>query len=151
MAAPQTQDMIDLRGLTLDSFGGRRVAVLGLARSGVALTRFLHDRGAIVTVYDARSSAELAPQIALLDGRGVRLLVGPDVEPRTALEGQALITTSPSINWRYPTTEQRMRDALRTAEEQGSPVVSEIDLFLRLCPATTVGVTGTKGKTTTSS
>ena len=151
MAAPAVHDVIDLTHLTLDSFAGRRVAVLGLARSGVALTRFLHDRGALVTVYDARSSAELAPQIGLLDGRGVRLLLGPDVEPRTALEGQQLITTSPSINWRYPTTEQRMRDALRSAEEQGSPVVSEIDLFLRLCPATTIGVTGTKGKTTTSS
>ena len=60
---------------------GQPVAVLGLARSGVALTRFLHDRGAQVTVYDARPSAELGPQIDQLERRDVRLLLGPDVEP----------------------------------------------------------------------
>jgi UDP-N-acetylmuramoylalanine--D-glutamate ligase len=79
-------------------------------------------------------------------------MLGPDVDPRAALEGQALVATSPSINSRYPTTEPRLRAALGELEAAGIvPVVSEIDLFLRLCPATTIGVTGTKGKTTTSS
>jgi UDP-N-acetylmuramoylalanine--D-glutamate ligase len=65
--------------------------------------------------------------------------------------GQALICTSPSVNSRFPTTEPRLRAALAAVEAEGRvPVVSEIDLFLRLCPATTIGVTGTKGKTTTS-
>ena len=68
-----------------------------------------------------------------------------------ALAGQALIATSPSINSRYPTTEPRLRAALADVETAGRvPVVSEVDLFLRLCPAVTIGVTGTKGKTTTS-
>jgi hypothetical protein len=63
-----------------------------------------------------------------------------------------LILTSPSVNSRYPTTEPRLRVALTAVEHAGRvPVISEVDLFLRLCPAVTVGVTGTKGKTTTAS
>jgi UDP-N-acetylmuramoylalanine--D-glutamate ligase len=143
---------IDLEALSLDSFRGRPVAVLGLARSGVALARFLADRGAQVTIYDGQPRVELAERLAQLEGRAVRTLLGPDVDPAQALRGQALIATSPSVSSRYPTTEPRLRAALAAVEGEGRvPVVSEIDLFLRLCPSTTIGVTGTKGKTTTSS
>ncbi len=145
-------DPIDLERLSLDSFAGRRVAVLGLARSGIALARFLGDRGARVTVYDVRPESELGDAIAALGGRPIRLLAGPGVDPSEALDGQALVACSPSINSRYPTTEPRLRAALAALETDGRvPVVGEVDLFLRLCPAPTVGVTGTKGKTTTSS
>jgi UDP-N-acetylmuramoylalanine--D-glutamate ligase len=150
MATPPAP-AIDLDGLSLEAFRGRPVAVLGLARSGLALARFLVDQAAEVTVYDARPADELADAIAALGGRSMRLLLGPDVEPHTALQDQALICTSPSISSRFPTTEPRLRAALADVEAQGRiPVVSEVDLFLRLCPAATVGVTGTKGKTTTS-
>jgi UDP-N-acetylmuramoylalanine--D-glutamate ligase len=143
---------LELDALTLESFAGQPVAVLGFARSGVALCRFLVDQGAQVTVYDGRSAAELADQLDALEGRPVRALLGPDVDPTEALVGQALVCTSPSISSRYPTTEPRLRAALGQVEAAGRvPVVSEVDLFLRLCPAATVGVTGTKGKTTTSS
>lgn len=142
---------LDLDQLTLDAFSDRPIAVLGLARSGLALARFLHDRGARVTVYDQRSLVELDEAVAALEGRAIRLLVGPEVDPADALREQALIATSPSVSSRYPTTEPRLRAALTALEAEGrTPVVSEIDLFLRLCPATTIGVTGTKGKTTTS-
>ncbi|HVM29599.1 MAG TPA: UDP-N-acetylmuramoyl-L-alanine--D-glutamate ligase [Candidatus Limnocylindrales bacterium] len=143
---------IDLPNLTLDSFAGRPVAVLGLARSGIALARFLHDRGATVTVYDGQPAEALTDQLAQLGGRPVRLMLGPEVEPSEALAEQALVCTSPSVSSRYPTTEPRLRRALGAVEAEGRvPVVSEVDLFLRLCPAPTVGITGTKGKTTTSS
>jgi UDP-N-acetylmuramoylalanine--D-glutamate ligase len=142
---------MDLAHLDLEAFAGRPVAVLGLARSGVALARFLADRGAVVTVYDRRPAAELTAALEALEGRSVRLALGPEVDPRSVLRGQALVTTSPAVSSHFPTTEPRLRAALAAIEAEGrAPVVSEADLFLRLCPAPTVGVTGTKGKTTTS-
>ena len=127
------------------------MAVLGLARSGAALTRFLVDRGAQVTVYDARPAEQLQDALASLGTRQPTLRLGPRIDPADVLAGQSLICTSPSVNSRYPTTEPRLRKALAAVETEGSvPVVSEVDLFLRLCPASTVGITGTKGKTTTS-
>jgi UDP-N-acetylmuramoylalanine--D-glutamate ligase len=150
MADPAS--VIDLEDLGLGSFAGRPVAVLGLARSGLALVRFLSDQGADVTVYDALPADALRDAVASLGERRPRLLLGPDIDPRLALRAQALICTSPSVSSRYPVTEPRLRAALAEVEAAGVvPIVSEIDLFLRLCPARTVGVTGTKGKTTTSS
>lgn len=159
MTAERTIDPTDLVPGALQArlFRDRPVTVLGIARSGIALARFLHDAGAAVTVYDARPADELERAVAALDGRAVRLLLGPEVEPREALAGAALITSSPSINADYPTTEPRLRAALRdvidrrAAGDVSAPaVLSEVDLFLRLCPAPTIGITGTKGKTTTS-
>jgi UDP-N-acetylmuramoylalanine--D-glutamate ligase len=136
---------------------GRPVTVLGFARSGIALARFLADAGANVTVYDAKPAAELGKAIAAIEGRPVRLLLGPDVDPATALQEAALVVASPSVNPDYPTTEPRLRAALvelvarRAGGDGAAPaLLSEVDLFLRLCPAPTVGITGTKGKTTTS-
>lgn len=154
---------IDPAALTVDAIRAGLLAdvpvtVLGLARSGIAMARFLADAGARVTVYDGRTDAELAEAISALEGRAVRLALGPDVDPASTWADARLVTTSPSINPDFPTTEPRLRAALqglvadRAGGDPSAPaILSEPDLFLRLCVAPTIGITGTKGKTTTSS
>ena len=137
---------------TVEDLRGLRVVVLGLARSGLAASRFLADAGAVVAAYDRRPAAELGEAIAALGARPVRLALGVDeVEAAAMIEHAELLVTSPSVSARFPTTDPWLRDALRAAEERGARVVSEVELFLRLTTARVAGVTGTKGKTTTAS
>ena len=137
---------------SVDDLRGRRAVVLGLARSGVAASRFLADAGAVVAAYDRRPAAELSDAVAALGARPVRLALGVGEADALALLAHAdLLVTSPSVSSRFPTTDPWLREALSAAEARGAEVVSEVELFLRLTRARILAVTGTKGKTTTSS
>ncbi|HEX2142090.1 MAG TPA: UDP-N-acetylmuramoyl-L-alanine--D-glutamate ligase [Candidatus Limnocylindria bacterium] len=141
-SAPPLTSTADLRG--------RRVVVLGLARSGVAAARMLAHAGARVTAYDRRHASELAGAIAALDGLGVRTVpTATPAEVQALLASAELVVTSPSISARFPTTDEWLRRALSDAQANGTPVLGEVDLFLSLTRARVLAVTGTKGKTTT--
>jgi UDP-N-acetylmuramoylalanine--D-glutamate ligase len=151
-------DRLTAAGVRSGALAGKPITVLGLARSGIALARFFADAGAEVTIYDGRAASELESAIDMLGGRRMDLRLGPDVQPASTWTGATLIATSPSINPDFPTAEPHLRAALRAVVDanrrdptSAPALVSEADLFLRLCPCPTVGVTGTKGKTTTSS
>ncbi len=113
--------------------------VVGAARSGVALANHLVRSGERVRVVDTKSKADLEPTIALLPA-GVDVSVGGYT--LAALDGVDVVYASPGVPWDS--------DLLVRARGRGMTVSSEIDLFLRLCPGTVVGITGTNGKTTTT-
>lgn len=136
---------------SLADLRGRRVLVLGLARSGIAAARALSAAGALVTAYDRRPLAELGEAAASLADLGVTLAAGVAPDRVDALLSEAdLLVTSPSISPDSPTTDTWLREALAGARQRGVEIVSEVDLFLRLSQARVLAITGTKGKTTTT-
>jgi UDP-N-acetylmuramoylalanine--D-glutamate ligase len=144
LPVPPVRTVADLRG--------RRAVVLGLARSGIAASRFLADAGASVTAYDRRAPTELADAVVALGGRPVQLALGvPAADAAALIAGADLLVTSPSISPHFPTTDAWLREALAAADARGAERVSEVGLFLRLTAARILAVTGTKGKTTTAS
>ncbi len=113
--------------------------VVGAARSGVALARYLAHTGERVIVTDRRPAAELANALSQLP-RDVELRLGGYDDD--VLAGVDVVYASPGVPWDA--------ELLEHARRRGIQVSSEIDLFLRLCPGTVVGITGTNGKTTTT-
>ena len=113
--------------------------VVGAARSGVALARYLTRTGERVVVTDRRPATELANALSQLPGDVELRLGGYDDD---VLAGVDVVYASPGVPWDA--------DLLQHARRRGIQVSSEIDLFLRLCPGTVVGITGTNGKTTTT-
>lgn len=120
---------------------GKRVLVLGLARTGVAAARFLAGEGAEVLAADRRSAAELAPETAALAGLPVRYFLGG--EDTAWLDGVDLVVPSPGVAPENP--------LVREAENRGIEILGEIELGYRFVGAPLVAITGTNGKSTTTS
>jgi UDP-N-acetylmuramoylalanine--D-glutamate ligase len=119
---------------------GKRALVVGLGRSGVASAFFLQDRGAKVTVSDSKSEAQLQNEITALLDRGISIETGRHGE-RT-FRDQDLIVVSPGVPSDQP--------QLQHARTLGIPVIGEVELAFRFLEGKVIAITGSNGKTTTT-
>ena len=139
-----TLDEVDMatRGQAyLRSLAGRRVTVLGLAKSGVAAARLLRAAGADVVGTDAKPVTALGREVAGLAEIGVRLATGP-ADSVTAFTGAELVVVSPGVPLDVP--------PLAGVRARRVPIIGELELGWRATEADTIAITGTNGKTTTT-
>ena len=127
-------------GAYLESLRGRHAAVVGVGVSNVPLIRFLCRAGVKVTAFDKRDSSELTEEIASLQGYGVEYRLGPGY--LDTLHQYGLVFLSPGVSPDQPEIVQ--------ARDAGAEFGSEIDVVLHLARCTVVGITGSSGKTTTT-
>lgn len=119
---------------------GKRVLVVGLGKSGVASALFLKLRGARVTVSDTKTEDELRAEIPVLLDHGITVETGEHGE-RT-FHGQDLIVVSPGVSvGALPIVQART---------SGEPIIGEIELAAQFLPGRIVAITGSNGKTTTT-
>lgn len=118
---------------------GKNILVVGMARSGVAAAEFLARRGARVTVNDAKPEAELKDAPAL---RAMGIEIAGGSHPAALFENADLIVVSPGVPLAL--------DAFARARAAGVPIVGEVELASRFLRGRLVGITGSNGKTTTT-
>ncbi|PLT34300.1 UDP-N-acetylmuramoyl-L-alanine--D-glutamate ligase [Bacillus sp. V5-8f] len=118
----------------------KKILVLGLAKSGVTAATLLHKLGAFVTVNDMKPLSENPEAQGLLE-QGIKVICGS--HPIELLdEGFELIVKNPGIPYRNP--------LIQGAVAKGIPVITEVELAYQISEAPFVGITGTNGKTTTT-
>lgn len=123
----------------LTGLKGKRVAVIGIGVSNTPLVNMLVRAGVDVTACDKRSREEFGEQAQALESLGVTLRLGPDY-----LDGldQDVIFRTPGLRPDVP--------QLLAARERGAVVTSEMEVFFQVCPCKRIAVTGSDGKTTTT-
>ena len=126
--------------LDLVDVNNKRVLVVGLGKSGVASALFLKAKGARVTVSDAKPQDQLEAEIPALLDQGITVETGGHGE-RT-FGGQDLIVVSPGVPADVPLLVQ--------ARALGENVIGEIELAAQFFPGPIVAITGSNGKTTTT-
>jgi UDP-N-acetylmuramoylalanine--D-glutamate ligase len=120
---------------------GKKVLVLGAARSGIACAKFLAARGATVALNDAKPIEKWEPEALALKSEGVGSLAGEP--PGWLLDSLDLVVISPGV----PTK----AIPVRYAERAGAEVIGEVELASRFLKGRIVAITGSNGKTTTTS
>ena len=115
---------------------------LGVQRGGLGVAAFMRDHGAELVVTDLRSESELAPSLTALGRRGVRYVLGRhELDDFRQAE---IVVRNPAV--------PASSSYLQAARDAGASIEMEFTLFLRWCrQARVIGVTGTRGKTTTAS
>ncbi|MBN1678678.1 MAG: UDP-N-acetylmuramoyl-L-alanine--D-glutamate ligase [Anaerolineae bacterium] len=124
----------------VDPLAGQHVIILGAARQGRALGRWLPTTGARVTLSDSRRVDLLADVVAEFDGQPVTLALGG--HPLDLLDECDVLCISGGV----PLTIPIIQDAIR----RGIRITNDAQLFLERCPAPVLGITGSAGKTTTT-
>ncbi|MFD2170821.1 UDP-N-acetylmuramoyl-L-alanine--D-glutamate ligase [Tumebacillus lipolyticus] len=123
------------------NFQGKNVLVLGVGLSGVAVARLLHKHGAHVVVNDQKTLAEMGGDASELQALGIEVIGGghPDgiVHP-----GLDFVVKNPGIPYRVATIQQALQAGIR--------VLTEVEIAYRLSAAPIIGITGSNGKTTTT-
>jgi len=122
-------------------FAGKRVLVVGLARTGIVTSLFAAGYGATVTATDEKSESELSEAAARLRDAGVKLELGGHSD--ATFLAQDLIVLSPGVPVKLA--------PVALARSRGVPVWSEIELAWRFLRGKLVAITGSNGKTTTTS
>jgi UDP-N-acetylmuramoylalanine--D-glutamate ligase len=118
---------------------GKKILVVGLARTGVAVARFLASRGAVVTVTDMKDESQLAPYLEQLAGLPLNFQLGCHDRHTFLMD---LIVVSPGVPMDIK--------PLVHARAQRREVISEIELAASFIDAPMAAITGTNGKTTTT-
>ena len=124
--------------MELDYFRGKRVTVVGLARSGLASANLLFDLGASVSVTDVSDNQAVRLAAAGLKSLRIKTELGRHT-PETIDQADFLVVSPGVADSALP---------LIWAAQRNIPVLSEIELGWLVCPATVIAVTGTNGKTT---
>ena len=119
---------------------GLRILVIGLGQEGRALVTYLAGHGLSVTATDLKTPEELGEQVTLLQDAGVALILGD--HPVSILDEADLLFVSPGVPLEIPIVEQ--------ARTRRLPLSTESRLFCHLCPAPVMAITGSSGKTTTT-
>ncbi len=126
-----------------DPVAGKKVLVMGLGRfgGGVGVARWLVQEGAIVTVNDASPAEELADSLKALQGLPITFKLGG--HPLADFLAADLLIINPAVD-------KEKSDVVQAAIKKGVPTTTEMNLFVQRCPAFTIGITGSVGKSTTT-
>lgn len=119
---------------------GKKVLVMGAGISGVAVAKITKALGADVTLSDAKSAEHLGAVPGILAQNGIKLVCGEQRED--LMTGVHLVIPSPGVSIKHPLLQQ--------AKDKGIEVISEVELAFQLTRAPFVAITGTNGKTTTT-